>query len=211
MAYTTSVHSVHNDMSQALHDALGTYWRFFMFQGAMMAILGIVAIVFPVPASIAVDFFVGWLFLISGVAGLMTMFAAKGIPAFLWSLITAALNTIVGVLLLWKPIEGEVSLTLLLTGSFIAEGVFQIVTSIAYREVLGRSWGWMILSGVADIALAAVIILNWPNTASWTLGLIVGINLLTSGAAILAMGFSGRKFVQSLGSSLSKLEQQRAR
>lgn len=211
MAHTTSVHPIQPDMSQALHDALGAYWRFFIFQGAMMAILGIAAIVFPVPASIAVDFFVGWLFLISGVVGLMTMFAAKGIPAFLWTLITAALNTIVGVVLLWRPIQGTVSLTLLLTGYFIAEGVFQIVTSIAYREVLGRSWAWMILSGVADLALAAVIILNWPNTAIWTLGLIVGINLLTSGVAILAIGFSGRKFVQSLSSSLSGLEQQRAR
>jgi uncharacterized membrane protein HdeD (DUF308 family) len=69
----------------------------------------------------------------------------------------------------------------------------------------------MILSGVADIALSAITIVNWPMTASWTLGLIVGINLITSGAAILAAGFAGRKFLESDSSALSSLEQQRAR
>jgi uncharacterized membrane protein HdeD (DUF308 family) len=206
MAHISSVNPAESNMSQALHDALGTYWRLFMFHGGMMAILGIAAIAFPVPASIAVDFFIGWLFLVSGVVGLAMMFAAKGIPAFIWSLITAALNTIVGILLLWKPIEGTVTLTLLLAGYFIAEGVFQIMTSIAYREVIGRSWGWMILSGVADLALAAIIILNWPNTANWALGLIVGINLLTSGMAILAVAVSGRRFFQSVSGPASGLE-----
>lgn len=211
MVHFISAHPVQHDMSQALHDALGTYWRLFMFQGAMLTILGIAAIVYPAPASVAVDFYVGWLFLISGVVGLVTTFAAKDIPAFLWNLITAALSTIIGLLLLWKPVEGTISLTLLLTSYFIVEGVFQIVTSIAYREVLGRSWGWMIFSGLADLVLAAIVILNWPNTASWTLGLIVGINLLTSGVAILSMGFAGRKFLNSVSESLSGLDGQQAR
>lgn len=211
MAHFTPAHPVQYDMSQVLHEALGAYWRLFMFQGAILTILGIVAIAYPAPASIAVDFYVGWLFLISGVVGLVAMFAAKDIPAFLWNLITAALGTIVGMLLLWKPVEGAISLTLVLTGYFIAEGVFQIVTSIAYRTVLGRSWGWMILSGLADIVLAAVIILNWPNTASWTLGLVAGINLFTSGVAILAMGFAGRKFLESINRSPSGLNEQQAR
>jgi uncharacterized membrane protein HdeD (DUF308 family) len=120
------------------------------------------------------------------------MFSAKDIPAFLWSLVTAALSVSVGVLLVWKPVEGALSLTIVLTAFFVVEGVFQIVTSIAYRDVMGGSWGWMLVSGISDLALAAIIILGWPMTAGWALGLLVGINLITSGWAIVMTALAGR-------------------
>jgi uncharacterized membrane protein HdeD (DUF308 family) len=149
-------------------------------------------------ATIAVDYYIGWLFLISGIVGLIAMFSADDIPAFLWSLITAALSVTVGVLLIWKPVEGAVSLTLVLTAFFIAEGVFQIVASIAYRAVMPGSWGWMLISGIADLALAALIIYGWPTTAGWVLGLFVGINLITSGWAIVMIAFAGRELAGSV-------------
>ena len=104
-----------SDMQRAVRDALRVHWRLFLTQGVVMVILGILAIVWPVIATLAVDIYVGWLFLISGIVGLVAMFSAKDVPAFLWTLLTAALSLVVGVLLLWKPIEGAVSLTLVLT------------------------------------------------------------------------------------------------
>ena len=189
-----------NVMQDAVRGALGLHWRLFMFQGVIMLILGTLALVAPGPATIAVDLYLGWLFLISGVVGLVAMFSTKDVPAFLWSLITAALSVAVGVMLIWKPVQGVATLTLILTGFFVAEGVFQVVTSIAYRGLIGGSWGWMLLSGLGDLALAAVIIMGWPVTAAWTLGLLVGINLLTSGWAILMVAFAGRKLAQKLPS-----------
>ncbi len=188
-----------NDMQRAISDALGVHWRLFMFQGVVMIILGVLAVAAPVAATIAVDIYIGWLFLISGIVGLIAMFSSKDIPAFLRSLITAALSVAVGVLLIWKPVSGALSLTILLTAFLIAEGVFQTVTSIAYREVMGSSWGWMLVSGISDLALAAIIILGWPVTAVWVLGLVVGINLLTSGWAIVMMAFAGRKVAKAVG------------
>lgn len=188
-----------SDMQSALGDALAAHWRLLLFQGAIVVILGVLAIAAPVAAAIAVDIYVGWLFLISGVVGLVAMFSARDIPAFLWTLITAALSVAIGVLLIWKPIEGAVSLTIVLTAFFIAEGVFQIVASIAYRDVIDNSWGWMLVSGLSDLVLAAIVILGWPTTASWTLGLIVGINLITSGWAIVMLAFAGRNVAQVIG------------
>jgi uncharacterized membrane protein HdeD (DUF308 family) len=92
-----------------------------------------------------------------------------------------------------------VSLTLLLTVFFIAEGVFQLVTSTAYRDVIGGAWGWMLLSGISDLVLAAIIIMGWPTTAGWALGLIVGVNLITSGVAIVMTAFAGRSVARSIG------------
>src|SRR5271166_3517309 len=156
-----------NDMQRAISDALGAHWKLLIFQGIVMIILGVFAFAVPVAATIAVDVYVGCLLLISGIVGLVTVFSTKNMPAFLWSLVTAALSVAVGALLIWKPVEGALSLTLLLTAFFIVEGVFQIATSVAYREAEGSSWGWMLVSGIADLVLAAIIIAGWPTTAVW--------------------------------------------
>ena len=185
-------------MQRAITGALNAHWRLLIFQGVILIILGIAAIAWPVAATIAIDFYIGWLFLIAGMVGLVVMFSAANIPAFLWSLITAALSLAVGVLLLWKPVEGAVSLTLLLTVFFIVEGVFQTVISIAYRNVITRTWGWMLASGLSDLALAAIIILGWPKSSVWVLGLLVGVNLITSGWAMVMAALAGRDITKTL-------------
>jgi len=72
------------------------------------------------------------------------------------------------------------------------------VTSVAYRDVMRGQWGWMLLSGIADLVLAAIIMLGWPTTAVWALGLIVGINLITSGWAIVMAAFAGRSVARAI-------------
>jgi len=181
-----------NDTQRAVSDALGAHWKLFMFQGVTMIILGVLAIAAPAVATLAVDIYFGWLFLISGIIGLVAMFSAKNIPGFLWSLVNAVLAAGVGAMLIWKPVEGALSLTLVLAAFFAVEGVFQIVASIANRDVMRGSWGWMTASGIADLALAAIIMSGWPTTGAWALGLLVGVNLVTSGWAIAMAAFAGR-------------------
>lgn len=192
----------HNDMQGAISDALGAHWKLLLFQGVVLIVLGVLAVAVPGVATVAVDIFIGWLFLISGIVGLVAMFSERNIPAFLWGLVTAALSAAAGVLLIWKPVEGALTLTLVLTAFFVVEGVFQIVTSIAYREVMAGSWGWMLASGIADLALAAIIMLGWPATGIWTLGLLVGINLITSGWAIAMMAFAGRSVAKAVNTAV---------
>jgi len=187
----------HSNMQRAIREALAAHWRLFLFQGVVMIVLGVLAVALPVAATIAVEIYIGWLFLVSGIIGLVAMFSAHDVPAFLWSLVTAALSVAVGVMLIWNPVAGALSLTLVLAAFFIAEGVFQVATSIAYRHVIAASWGWMLVSGISDLLLAMVIILGWPISAVWALGLLVGINLLTSGWAIVMAAFAGRKVART--------------
>jgi uncharacterized membrane protein HdeD (DUF308 family) len=191
-----------NDMQRAVRDALHAHWVLFLTQGVIMVILGIVALVAPTVATIAVDIFVGWLFLISGLFGLATLFSVRTVPAFIWTLITVALSVVVGAMLIWKPAEGVFSLTLVLTAFFIVEGIFQIVASFTSRDAIPGSWGWMLASGLADLVLAAIIVAGWPLSAGWVLGLLVGINLITSGLAVVMAAIAGRNVVQAaVGSS----------
>jgi uncharacterized membrane protein HdeD (DUF308 family) len=185
-----------NDMQRAIQHALIAHWRLFLFQGVVMIILGILAVCAPVAATLVVDIYIGFLLLLSGIVGLIAMFSAGNMPAFVWSLITAALSLLVGILLIRKPVGGELSLTLVLTAFFIVEGVFQTVTSFAHREPM-TAWGWLLASGIADLVLAAIIIVGWPMTAVWVLGLLVSLNLITSGWAIAMMAMAGREVDRS--------------
>ena len=186
-----------SDTQRSINETLRSHWVLFVTQGVIMMILGVLAIIWPQVSTLAVDIYVGWIFLLSGLVGLVIMFLAPDVPAFLWSLLTAALSLFVGVLLLWHPVEGAASLTLVLVAFFIVEGIFQIAAAIRYRNMLPDTWGWVLMSGIVDLALAALIISGWPGSADWVLGLIVGINLITSGLAITMMAMAGRSIVRS--------------
>ena len=60
---------------------------------------------------------------------------------------------------------------------------------------------WFLASGVADLILVAVIAASWPVSATWTLGLLAGVNLLTSGWAIVMTAFAAREAVKSVANS----------
>jgi len=132
-------------------------------------------------------------FLFSGAVRLVMMFLAPNVTAFLWSLLTGALALFAGVVLLWHPAQGVVSLTVVLVAFFIVEGLFQIAAALGYRSAFPESWGWMLFSGIVDLILAGLIIAGWPGAASWALGLVVGVNLITSGLAITIVAVSVRR------------------
>jgi uncharacterized membrane protein HdeD (DUF308 family) len=183
-------------MQRAVKDALGSHWRLLMAQGVAMLILGGLAVAAPAAATVAVDVYIGWLFVLGGIIGIVAVAPTQDAPAFVWSLLTAALSVVAGVLLLWQPVTGAVSLTLVLVAFFIAEGVFQIATSITYRKVIPSAATWMIVSGLSDLAMAVIIVANWPVSAAWALGLLAGINLITSGWAIVLAALAGRQFAK---------------
>jgi uncharacterized membrane protein HdeD (DUF308 family) len=197
----TSSNPTLSDMQRAVRDTVRLHWQLFLAQGVIMLILGVLAIIWPGISTIAVDIYVGWLFLLSGVVGIVVMFLARDVQAFLWMLLTAALSLFVGVILLYRPAEGAASLTLVLTAFFVVEGIFQIAASLSYRNVFPNQWGWMLASGIADVILAGIIIAGWPGTATWALGLIAGVNLITSGAAITTVALAARDIVKTAAST----------
>ena len=128
-------------------DTVKAHWRLYVLEGVMMIVLGALAIAYPVFATLAVDLYLGWLFLFSGLFALVATFSARQFPGFWWALVTALLSILVGSALIWKPGEGVVSLTAVLTAFFVVEGVFQAAAAVSYREVVPHSWGWLLASG----------------------------------------------------------------
>jgi len=200
----TTTHPNSGDMQAQFRQAVRDHWMLFLIQGLVMAILGLLAVAAPVAATLAVDIYAGWLFLISGIVGIVTLFTRQSVTSFLWTLIAAVLALVVGVLLIWRPAAGVLSLTLLLIGFFIAEGIVQILAAFKYRSAIGNAWTWMLLSGIVDLVLAAIILKGWPGTATWTLGLLVGINLFMSGLALVMTSLACRSLSQAAEPSVAK-------
>jgi uncharacterized membrane protein HdeD (DUF308 family) len=179
-------------MGRALAGAIHEHWGLFLAEGIILVILGIAAIALPPIATLAFTIIIGWVFLISGVVGLFTTFWARHVPGFWWSLISAIIGIAAGVVLLLWPITGTLSLTLVLIAFFVVEGIVSIMYAIEHRSQLTGRWGWMLVSGIIDLILAGIIFAGLPGTAVWALGLLVGINMLFGGAALIAMALAAR-------------------
>jgi len=179
-------------MGRALAGAIHAHWGVFLAEGIILVILGIAAIVLPPIATIAFTIIIGWIFLVSGIVGLVTTFWARHAPGFWWSLISAIIAIAAGVVLLLWPITGSLSLTLVLIAFFVVEGIVSIMYAIEHRNQLTGRWGWMLVSGVIDLILAGIIFAGLPGTAVWALGLLVGINMLFGGGALIAMALAAR-------------------
>ena len=179
-------------MGRALAGAIHEHWGLFLAEGIILIILGIAAIALPPIATLAFTIIIGWVFLISGVVGLFTTFWARHVPGFWWSLISAIIGIAAGVVLLLWPITGTLSLTLVLIAFFVVEGIVSIMYAIEHRSQLTGRWGWMLVSGIIDLILAGIIFAGLPGTAVWALGLLVGINMLFGGAALIAMALAAR-------------------
>lgn len=177
---------------RAVASAIHEHWVLFLIEGIILVILGIIAIVLPQIATIAFTIVIGWVFLVSGVIGLITTFWARQAPGFWWSLISALIAIAAGIVLLAWPISGSVSLTLLLIAFFIVEGIASILYAIEHRGKLSGRWGWMLASGVVDLILALIIFTGLPGTAAWAIGILVGINMVFGGAALIAMALHAR-------------------
>jgi len=168
------------------------HWKLFLIEGIILVVLGLLAVAVPLLASLAVTMLFGWLFLISGVVGLITTFSMRQAPGFWWSVLSAVLGILVGGLLLAQPALGLVTLTYVLIAFFVVEGVATIMFALDHRSKLSGRWGWMLVSGIVDLFLAAIILMGLPGTVAWALGLIVGINMVFGGGSLIAMALSAR-------------------
>jgi uncharacterized membrane protein HdeD (DUF308 family) len=189
MTLPQDITNLQSKMSAAVRE----HWKAFLFEGILLVILGLAAMIVPPLASLAVTIFLGWIFLISGIFGLIVTFWARQMPGFWWSLISAALAVCAGIVLLARPVQGTLTLTIVVGAYFLAEGVTSIMYAIEHRRELSERWSWMGAAGLMDILVAAIIISRLPGSALWAVGLLAGVNLLFGGAALIGMSLAARK------------------
>src|ERR1700716_3846029 len=189
MTLPKDIDSLQTKMSAAVRE----HWKAFLIEGFLLVWLGLAAMIVPPLASLAVTIFLGWMFLISGIAGLVLTFWARQMPGFWWSLLSAALALVAGIVLLAQPVQGSLTLTIVVGAYFLAEGVATIMYALEHRRELSERWSWLLFAGILDILIAGMIITGLPGSAEWAIGLLVGINLLFGGASLIGVALAARR------------------
>lgn len=170
---------------------LASTWKYLVGVGIVIAILGVLAVVFPLVTGLALSVFLGTLLVVSGIAHGVHVFSARGWVGTLAQVLLAVLYVIGGIALLLNPVVGLTTITLVLAVVFVINGIFEVFMGVRLR---GRGrWWWPVVSGVLAFAVGVLLWLGWPSTAAWAVGLLFGINLLSSGLSMVLVALNGRE------------------
>ena len=159
----------------------------------LMIIAGLLAIVVPPAAGIAVLVVVSWLLMLSGVVHLVFAWYTRTAGGMIWELLLGILYLFVGVYALLHPVAGLASLTLLLAIYLFVEGVLELILGFRLRPMAGS--GWVLFDGIVTLVLAILIWRSWPSSTEWVIGTLVGISMLFSGTARLSMSLGARRLL----------------
>ena len=156
-----------------------------LIAGIALIVLGTFAIVAPGIATLFVTTFIGWTFIVSAVAEFYLAFQVHGGWRIAGAVLTGLISLVAGVWLLLNPAAGALALTFLLAAYFVATGVVKAIAAWQLRGLPGA--GWTFFSAACSVVLGLLVFSGWPGTAVWLIGLIVGIDLLFYGWALIAL------------------------
>lgn len=161
-----------------------------MIAGVLALVLGIAAIVVPAVASVATAIFIGWILVLASAYLLADAFAVSHTGRKILRGLVALLTFTAGLYLLVAPLDGTFTLTVMLVIWFVAIGVARLV--IGLSELGAPGAGLTAVTGVLDLVLGILIAVELPSSASWAIGLIVGIDLIFSGTMLVALAMQVR-------------------
>ena len=181
-----------DNIRQTVITAIAAHWKAFLIQGLVLCVLGLLAIGAPYFTTLAIDILIGWLFMMGGIVRALALFKAKHMPGYWWSMLGAILAIVLGFVLIARPVDGALTLTMLLIILFAIEGVSGILSALVFRQY-SSNWIWPLISGVMNLVLVVLILQGWPGTATWAIGLLAGINLFFMGASLIMLSVGASK------------------
>ena len=158
-------------------------WSIFM--GVISALLGLFLIAYPMATATITTLLLGWTMILVGIAQFVFALHSQTPGNFFLRLLSGVLYGIAGVALAVFPLEGVVTLTVLLGTLLLVQAVLAAVTAFQIRPAEG--WGWFLFDAVASLALGTLIIVKWPSSSFWAIGTLVGVAVLMGGIARIAV------------------------
>ena len=178
-----------NPITGVIHRA--TTWSIVL--SVLMIAAGVLAMVSPAVAGVAVTVFFGWLLIFSGILHLAFAWQAGRPGAVVWEILIGILYGGIGFYLLAQPVAGLESLTLALAISLVIEGMLEFVLSFLLRPLPGS--GWLLLDGIVTLVIATMIVSAWPISSVWAVGTLVGVSMFFSGMTRLMLSVAARRIV----------------
>ncbi len=164
----------------------------FIAEGVVLVILAGCAAVLPAIAGLAGALVFGWVLLLTGVIGFISLLGARRHAHGLWTALSALVALVVGALVLWRPIVGAIALAIFIAAYLLIDAVALIGMGLDQRRRAARGWPWLIVSGAIDLILAGFILALGPLSDVVLLGFVIAVDLLIAGIALVALGWAAR-------------------
>ncbi len=191
MTEKISLESAAQVMREAMRQTVKRHSILYLIQGGLMVLAGMVALFYPLFSALAVVALLGWLLIISGIVQGISLIGAHKVPHFWLQLLSVVLSLIIGLMFLRNPGQGFFTLTMLLIVYFMVEGISKVIFSLTIRPF--PNWVWVLASGLIGILAAVYLWSSLPVTAVWLLGLLLGVLLISEGAALGYLAWQVRK------------------
>ena len=170
-------------------------WRSLEIAGVIIALLGVLGILFPFVTGVSISLLLGATLVVGSLVHVAHAFRARGWKGFAGQTVLAIVYAFAGLSLLVNPVLGLVTLTLLLIAYLLVSGAVEAAVGLQIRGSPG--WGWTVASGALSVILGVLLWLGFPATAAWALGLLFGISLVSTGISMFAIGRGAHKRVES--------------
>ncbi|MEO0795190.1 MAG: HdeD family acid-resistance protein [Verrucomicrobiota bacterium] len=180
-----------NPFAQIDPETLKKNAGFAQVAGIVMIVLGGLAVLLPGAFSLGLELFLGWLFLIGGILQAISAFQHIQAKGFIWALLNGVFAAIAGGLMIAQPVIGVLTLTILLAGFYLVDGVCKLIAVAQGKQIPGR--GIILLNGIFGLIIAGIVISQWPISAQWFIGIIVGVNLLMGGITMISLATAVKK------------------
>jgi uncharacterized membrane protein HdeD (DUF308 family) len=184
-------------MDPEVREGLARSWKGLMTVGVLAIVVGCIAILVPAVASVGTAIFIGWILLIAGAFLVAAAFSAQSVGSLVLRLLWAAITVIVGLWLIVEPHNGTLTLTFVLGVYFLFMGITRITVAF-----LGRGQpnaGWVGLSGVLGLLIGILVLVKFPSSADWAIGLLVGIDLIFAGWTLTSIALVGKELARGRG------------
>jgi uncharacterized membrane protein HdeD (DUF308 family) len=165
-------------------------WGWLLVLGIVQIVAGTIAFAIPIVASFAAVAIFGAVLLVTATFQLVHAFKIGAWPRSAWSGLSGVLYAIAGLLVIAFPLGGALTLAVLLAILFIADGALRVVFAMSVSAAVGR--GWFVAAGCCNILVGVFLLIGWPYTALWITGLLLGVNLLITGAMNIAFASKTR-------------------
>jgi uncharacterized membrane protein HdeD (DUF308 family) len=164
--------------------------------GVLLILLGMLAIAEPLVAAIALATFIAWLLIFVGVVHVALAFHAHSGTSLGWKLLVGLAYLFIGGYLLFRPVVGVATLTLMLAFLFMVEGVLDFMLWWKSRHAGGAFW--ILVDSVITLVLGSMIYVHWPSSSVWVIGTLVGISLIISGVTRVMLSTAVRHLAKQL-------------
>ena len=186
-----SVNEASAILRQATRETIRKRSIWFMIQGGFLVLAGVIALLSPIFASTFFIVFLGWMLVIAGVIQAIGLIGATQVHYFWLQMISAVLAALVGFMLITRPDAGLLAAALLMVAYFMVDGLQRVVFALMIRPM--RNWVWMLLSGILGVVLALILVWHLPDAASWLIGILLGIELISVGGAMAFLAWDLRR------------------